>query len=174
MISFLFLFPTWLLIFYLFSKTHHGVELARFPLEMENAWNTPEPQYQITQKVISLFCHFYIYTFLKEIEATFYEELQKLNPAAVKFGHKMTSFTVPQESHEPISVHYTDNHGAAHTIHTQYLVGCDGPHSATRKALGLSYFFSPYIHLCELFHCVFYFAVKFFSSLPHFLIYFLF
>ncbi|HEY7638009.1 MAG TPA: FAD-dependent monooxygenase, partial [Gemmatimonadales bacterium] len=68
-------------------------------------------------------------------ERLLYEHVSRTGLAEVRFGHRVIGF---DQDDSGVTVMVQPQQGAAYELRTEYLVGCDGAHSAVRGALGWS------------------------------------
>ena len=66
-------------------------------------------------------------------ERLLYEHLTGTGRAEVRFGHRVIGF---EQDGSSVSVRVQPQDGAAYELKAEYLVGCDGAHSAVRRQLG--------------------------------------
>lgn len=68
-------------------------------------------------------------------ERLLYEHVSRTGLAEVRFGQRVSGF---DQDDSGVSVRVQPQRGAAYELRTEYLVGCDGAHSAVRGTLGWS------------------------------------
>jgi 2-polyprenyl-6-methoxyphenol hydroxylase-like FAD-dependent oxidoreductase len=122
----------------LFKMAHPTVAEAKAKRDATTDGSLPLEPYQIISQ----------YT----LEPLLKSVAEKIPSVDVKFGHELLAFT---EEKDGVVAQVRKTNGETVTIHSQYLIGCDGGSSTVRRQLGFKMEGEP--HLLEMrqamFHC---------------------